>query len=76
MKQKIRQLADEALIYANATWDPESDANLFVAIAMERHAQLIVRECISAGIETGILDQDWNYPAYIEALKKRGLYAE
>ena len=38
-------MADEALIYANATWIPETDANVFVAIAMEKHAELIIREC-------------------------------
>lgn len=44
MNDRIRELADDALVYANATWNPESDANLFVAIAMEKHAELIIEE--------------------------------
>lgn len=45
MNARIEKLAQRALIYANKTWDPESDANIFVKIAMEKHAELIVKEC-------------------------------
>jgi len=45
MNERIRELAEQALIHANKTWDPESDPNIFVKIAMEKHAELIVREC-------------------------------
>lgn len=48
MNPRIRQLAEQALIHANKTWNPESDPNIFVKIAMEKHAELIVRECMNA----------------------------
>jgi hypothetical protein len=72
MNDRIKRLAIQADLITHEV--PNGLAHLHTEKDIEKFAELIVQECISAGIETGILVQDWNYPAYIEALKKRGLY--
>jgi hypothetical protein len=54
MNERIRELAEQALIHANKTWDPESDPNIFVKIAMEKHAELIVQECVKIAYQNDV----------------------
>ena len=47
MNTLIRKLADQAIAHANQTWNPDSEPERFVLIAMQKHAELIVRECLN-----------------------------
>ena len=38
--------------------------------ALEKFAELIVKECLDVGVKSGILDNDWNYPRYSKAIKE------
>ena len=46
MNNLVRKLADQAIAHANQTWNPDSEPERFVLIAMEKHAELIIQECI------------------------------
>lgn len=47
MNNLVRKLADQAIAHANQTWNPDSEPERFVLIAMEKHAELIVQECMN-----------------------------
>jgi hypothetical protein len=47
MNTLIRKLADQAIAHANQTWNPDSEPERFVLIAMQKHAELIIQECLN-----------------------------
>ena len=71
MNERIKELADKAIIHANNTWDPDTDANIFVAIAMEKHAKLIVQECLDMIYNNNIEDGDRALGAAADMISKR-----
>lgn len=72
MHERIRELANEALMFANQTMDLDPDisdstdsqvfAQKYVAIAMNKHAELIVKECMNICKEhpSRTLSNRWN----------------
>ena len=45
MNKRVWELSNQALDHANKTWDPTSDPAMYMAIVLDKHAELIAQEC-------------------------------